>query len=131
MVESVPHDAVPRYINLMNVLLLPSETTYKFKTLTAAGWKEQFGHVLIEAMACGVAVIGSDSGEIPHVIKDAGLIFSEGDIFALKDSLQKLMQNPELTQKLAQKGRDRALKMYTNQALAEQQLAFYQTLLSE
>ena len=131
MVESVPHDAVPRYINLMNVLLLPSETTYKFKTLTAAGWKEQFGHVLIEAMACGVAVIGSDSGEIPHVIKDAGLIFPEGDTLALQDCLQKLMQNPELTQELAQKGRDRALKMYTNQALAEQQLAFYQTLLSE
>ena len=43
------------------------------------GWKEQFGHVIIEAMACKVPVIGSDSGEIPHVIGDAGLIFPEGN----------------------------------------------------
>ena len=131
IVESVPHNAVPRYINLMNVLLLPSETTYKFKTLTAAGWKEQFGHVLIEAMACGVAVIGSDSGEIPHVIKDTGLIFPEGNVEALKDCLQKLIKDPKLTKSLAEKGRDRAMKLYTNKALAQQQLAFYEKLLSQ
>lgn len=130
MVESVPHDAVPRYINLMNVLLLPSETTYQFKTLTAAGWKEQFGHVLIEAMACGVAVIGSDSGEIPHVIEDAGLIFPEGNRKALKNCLEKLIKNPELTNKLAQKGRDRTMELYTNKALATRQLAFYEQLLA-
>jgi L-malate glycosyltransferase len=78
-VESVPHDEVPRYINLMHTLVLPSETTYQFKTLTSVGWKEQFGHVLIEAMACQVPVIGSNSGEIPNVISDAGLTFPEGD----------------------------------------------------
>ncbi|HEY9644931.1 MAG TPA: hormogonium polysaccharide biosynthesis glycosyltransferase HpsO, partial [Chroococcidiopsis sp.] len=78
-IESVPHDDVPRYINLTSTLVLPSETTYRFKTLTAVGWKEQFGHVLIEAMACQVPVIGSDSGEIPNVIADSGLIFPEGD----------------------------------------------------
>ena len=53
-IESVPHDDVPRYINLMDTLVLPSETTYQFKTLSAVGWKEQFGHVLIEAMGCKV-----------------------------------------------------------------------------
>ncbi|MEY3827225.1 MAG: hypothetical protein RLZZ148_2044, partial [Cyanobacteriota bacterium] len=72
LIESVPHAHVFRYINLMNTLVLPSETTYKTKTLTAVGWKEQFGHVLIEAMTCKVPVIGSDSGEIPHVIGDSG-----------------------------------------------------------
>ncbi|MGB6168830.1 MAG: glycosyltransferase, partial [Geitlerinemataceae cyanobacterium] len=46
-IESVPHDRVQEYINLLNVLVLPSETTSKFKTLTSVGWKEQFGHVLI------------------------------------------------------------------------------------
>lgn len=130
IVESVSHDTVPCYINLMNTLVLPSETTYKFKTLTAAGWKEQFGHVLIEAMACQVPVIGSDSGEIPYVIDKAGLIFPEGDAGALSNSLRQLIEQPELTATLAQKGRDRALQMYTNRALAQQQLAFYQKLLA-
>ena len=129
IVESVPHDEVPRYINLMSTLVLPSETTYQFTTLTAAGWKEQFGHVLIEAMACGVPVIGSDSGEIPNVIEDAGLVFPEGDAEALKNCLQQLIEQPELADKLAQKGLDRAREKYTNKALAQQQLEFYQELL--
>ena len=128
MVESVPHDEVPCYINLMSTLVLPSETTYQFTTLTAAGWKEQFGHVLIEAMACRVAVVGSDSGEIPNVIEDAGLVFPEGDAEALKNCLQQLIEQPELLDKLAQKGLDRARERYTNTALAQQQLEFYQEL---
>ena len=130
LVESVPHDQVPRYINLMNALVLPSETTYTFKTLTAAGWKEQFGHVLIEAMACRVPVVGSDSGEIPHVIGDTGLIFPEGEAIALQDCLRQLIEHPQLAQKFAQAGYERAMEKYTNKALARQQLNFYQELMN-
>ncbi|MBO0348267.1 glycosyltransferase family 4 protein, partial [Phormidium pseudopriestleyi FRX01] len=130
-IESVPHDEVQRYINLMDVLVLPSETTDKFKTLTSAGWKEQFGHVLIEAMACQVAVIGSDSGEIPNVIQDAGLVFPEGNAEALQDCLFKLMDNRLFAEELAHRGYKRAMEHYTNQALAQQQLEFYQTILEE
>lgn len=128
-VESVPHDEVPNYINLMNVLVLPSETTYKFKTLTAAGWKEQFGHVLIEAMASKVPVIGSDSGEIPNVIGDAGLVFPEGNVGALRGNLLSLMEQPELVNQLAEWGYERAMRQYTNQALARQLLDFYRELI--
>ncbi|MGD1854432.1 MAG: hormogonium polysaccharide biosynthesis glycosyltransferase HpsO [Leptolyngbyaceae cyanobacterium] len=128
-IESVPHDAVPDYINLMDTLVLPSETTYEFKTLTSVGWKEQFGHVLIEAMACQVPVVGSDSGEIPYVIDDSGLVFPEGDPLALADRLRQLMQQPQQRQALAQKGYTRAMEHYTNKALAAELLAFYQELL--
>ncbi|MEM1252385.1 MAG: hormogonium polysaccharide biosynthesis glycosyltransferase HpsO [Cyanobacteria bacterium P01_H01_bin.21] len=129
-IESVPHDQVPDYINLMDTLVLPSETTYEFKTLTAVGWKEQFGHVLIEAMACQVPVIGSDSGEIPYVIDDGGLVFPEGDHKALAKQLQTLIQKPQQQQQLAKKGYARAMKHYTNKALATELLAFYQELLA-
>jgi len=128
-VESVPHDEVPRYVNLMNTLVLPSETNNQFKTLTATGWKEQFGHVLIEAMASKVPVIGSDSGEIPYVIENAGLVFPEGDVAALQTCLRQLREQPELSQKLAQLGYERAMNQYTNQALAKQLLDFYKQLL--
>ena len=128
LVESVPHDEVPSYINLMNTLVLPSETNTQFKTLTAAGWKEQFGHVLIEAMASKVPVIGSDSGEIPYVIEDAGLVFPEGDVAALQNCLRQLMEQPDLVQKLAELGYERAMSQYTNQALARQLLDFYKQL---
>ncbi len=127
-VESVPHADVYKYINLMNTLVLPSETTYDFKTLTAAGWKEQFGHVLIEAMACQVPVIGSDSGEIPNVIADAGLVFPEGDMAGCRDRLIQLIDNSTLAQEIADRGYHRAMVKYTNRALAKELLAFYQAI---
>ena len=131
IVESVPHDEVPRYINLMNVLVLPSQTTYQFKTLTAAGWKEQFGHVLIEAMATHVPVIGSDSGEIPHVIGDAGLVFPEGNTEALRQCLLQVIEQSEFSKNLAEKGYKRAIALYTNKALAQKLLDFYKTLIAK
>ncbi len=127
-VESVPHAEVYRYINLMNTLILPSETTYEFKTLTAAGWKEQFGHVLIEAMACQVPVIGSDSGEIPNVIKEAGLVFPEGNVDELRDRLARLMDNRGFVEELGRQGYQRAISQYTNHALAKELLTFYREL---
>lgn len=129
-IESVPHDDVPRYINLMSTLVLPSETTYQFKTLTAVGWKEQFGHVLIEAMACRVPVIGSDSGEIPHVIDQAGLVFSEENADELGDRLTQLMEQPAFAEELGNRGYERVLAHYTNHALAKKHLEFYTELLA-
>ncbi|MBH8574631.1 glycosyltransferase [Nostocaceae cyanobacterium CENA369] len=131
LVESVPHNEVASYINLMSTLVLPSETSDEFKTLTSVGWKEQFGHVLIEAMACQVPVIGSDSGEIPHVIGDAGLVFPEGNAKALADCLAQLIEKPNLTQNLGEMGYHKAMVKYTNKALAKQQFEFYQELVNE
>ena len=131
IVESVPHHQVANYINLMSTLVLPSETTYKFKTLTAVGWKEQFGHVLIEAMACKVPVIGSNSGEIPYVIDNAGLVFPEGDFSALTSCLIQLLNDPILQQDIGYKGYEKVMLRYTNQALAQEQLTFYQELISQ
>ncbi|WP_017297432.1 hormogonium polysaccharide biosynthesis glycosyltransferase HpsO [Nodosilinea nodulosa] len=127
-VTDIPHHQVPNYINLMHSLVLPSETTDRFKTLTAKGWKEQFGHVLIEAMACAVPVIGSDSGEIPNVIDQAGLVFPEGNVSALADHLRLLMENLTRRRELAEAGYHRAMSRYTNRALAKQLLGFYEEL---
>lgn len=129
-VESVPHTEVPRYLNAMDALVLASQTTNQVQTLTASGWKEQFGHVLIEAMACRVPVIGSDSGEIPHVIGKAGLVFPEGNADALREQLRSLFHHPDQAANLAQQGYERAIAHYTNRVLARQQLDFYKSLLA-
>lgn len=118
----VPHASVPDYVNLLDVLVLPS--------VTSAHWKEQFGHVLIEAMACGVPTVGSDSGEIPHVIGDAGLIFPEGDVAALADALRRLLGDPLLRADLARRGRERVMHRFTNRRIAEETHHIYRELLS-
>ena len=71
-------------------------------------------------MACGVPVIGSDSGEIPHVVGDAGLITPEGDAEALAAAIRQLHDDRTLLQTLSEKGVERVRTMYTNKQIAEQ-----------
>lgn len=108
---------MPSLYRSLDVLTLPSHTT--------PGWKEQFGRVLIEAMACETAVIGSDSGEIPQVIGDAGLIFAEGDYSALAAHLQHLLDAPEERARLGAAGRRRVLERFTMAQIAAQSVAIY------
>jgi len=122
LVNAVPHERVPDYLRALDVLVLPS--------LTTAAWKEQFGHVLIEAMACGVPVIGSDSGAIPEVIGEAGLVLPEGDASALRAALQRLQADPLERQRLARLGRERVLAHYTHEKIAAANAAFFHRILA-
>ena len=82
----VSHDEVAQHLNAMDVLCAPSQTT--------GAWREQFGRMLIEAFACGVPVVASDSGEIPHVVGDAGIVVSERDDAAWVHALSGLLSDP-------------------------------------
>lgn len=122
-VGQVAHYAVAPYYNCMDVLVLPSHTT--------PTWREQFGLVLAEAMLSQVTVVGSDSGEIPYVISDAGLVFPEGDVQALCECLQLLIDNPETRSELAYRGYKRAMEKYSTPALADEVYSIYQKLLND
>ena len=98
-------------------------------SLTTPAWKEQFGRVLTDAMACGVPVVGSDSGEIPTVIGDGGLVTPEGDPAALSAALNRLQANRDMRQELGRRGRARVLANYTHDRIAEQTIDAYRVLL--
>jgi glycosyltransferase involved in cell wall biosynthesis len=117
----VPAAQMPEYYHRLDVLVLPSRTR--------PNWKEQFGRVLVEAMACGVPVIGSDSGEIPHVAGDAGLIFPEGQVDALRACLGQLVDRPELRASLGRRGRERVLAHYTQAQIADRTYQVYRSVL--
>ncbi|MFN2289822.1 MAG: glycosyltransferase [Anaerolineae bacterium] len=120
--EWIPSSQMPNYYRQLDVLVLPSRTR--------PNWKEQFGRVLIEAMACGVPVVGSDSGEISNVIGDAGLVFPEGDVARLRQHLAHLLRDPDLRTRLAHKGRERVLTKYTQAQVAVQTYRVYQRMLA-
>src|SRR6266851_782459 len=118
----VPTYEVPGEMQLLDAFVLPS--------LTRPNWMEQFGRVLPEAMACETPVIGSRSGEIPHVIGDAGLVFAEGNVPELVACVQKLLDDPQLYADLASRGRQRVLENYTQERIAQQTYEVYQEMLA-
>jgi glycosyltransferase involved in cell wall biosynthesis len=92
-------------------------------------WKEQFGRILVEAMSCGVPVVGSSSGEIPNVLGKAGLVYPERNVAALRRVLLLLVGQPGLCRELGRRGRERVLAHYTQAALARSYYAVYQQML--
>jgi glycosyltransferase involved in cell wall biosynthesis len=106
------HDQMAAAYAEMDVLVLPSRTT--------PHWAEQFGRVLVEALWCGVPVVGSNSGEIPWVVgvTRGGTIFPEGDERALATTLAGLRAEPALRRRLALDGRRRVAEVFSVDAVA-------------
>lgn len=119
----IPSDQMPAYLGQLDVLVQPSRTI--------AGWKEQFGRVIIEAMACEIPVVGSDSGEIPKVIDDAGFVFPEDDVAALTGILAQLQQDVALREKMGRLGRQRVQDHYTQQKIAAKTVDVYRQVYNE
>jgi glycosyltransferase involved in cell wall biosynthesis len=107
VLDELTHDTMALGYAQLDVLVLPSHTT--------PTWKEQFGRVIVEALSCGVPVVGSDSGEIPWLIEltGGGLIFAEGDRDALAQRLTELRQQPALRERLAEVGGAAVEKLFS------------------
>jgi glycosyltransferase involved in cell wall biosynthesis len=116
----IPSAQMAAYYGQLDALAVPSRTR--------PNWKEQFGRVLVEAMACGVPVVGSNCGEIPNVIGDAGLVFPEGQVDGLRSHLSQLLREPDLRAELARRGRERVLARYTQAQIAAQTYQVYRKL---
>ena len=98
ILTGVKHDDVPPHLNAMDLLAAPSQTR--------PNWREQLGRMLLEAMASGVAVVASDSGEIPYVVGDAGRVVPEADESAwVVDHIGRVDHEcPALRQEFADRG---------------------------
>ena len=118
---AVGHAEVPGYLNAMDVLCAPSQTT--------AHWREQFGRMLIEAFACGVPVVASRSGEIPYVVGDAGIVIGERDERQWALTLDGLLGDRARCAELGRRGRQRAESVYAWPVVARQHLAFFDDLM--
>jgi glycosyltransferase involved in cell wall biosynthesis len=123
IVRSARHTEVASYLNAMDILCAPSQTTPR--------WREQFGRMLIEAFGCGVPVIASDSGEIPYVVGDAGVLVGERDVDGWTSAIDALLGDPGKRESLAARGRQRAARMFALPAVARQHLAFFDEIVGQ
>jgi len=116
----VAHDDVVRYINAMDILVAPS--------LTMPNWREQFGRMLVEAFACGIPVVGSDSGEIPFVIGDTGIVVPENNAAELTQAITTLLNDSDARKRFAEAGLERAHREFTWAHIAKKTLRFFDEL---
>jgi glycosyltransferase involved in cell wall biosynthesis len=118
----VRHEQAPQELSSMDVLVLPSRTT--------SSWKEQFGHVLIEAMAMGIPIVGSSSGEIPNVIGCSDLVFPEDNAQELANILERLAHDLDWRKEIGQYGIQRVHQLYSHQKIAERLVNLWHSILS-
>ena len=116
----LPSAQMPQRLRGLDALVLPARTQ--------PNWREQFGRVLVEAMACGVPVVGSTCGEIPGVIGDAGLVVPEDDVAALADALRRLRDDHQLRAELGGRGRARVLQHFTHAHIAAATVQVYRAM---
>ena len=115
----LPSDQVANLWPDLDVLVMPSQAS--------PDYREANGQVLMEAMANEVAVLGTDSGVIPELIGDSGIVVPANDAAALSWALEKMSE--QATRKgLAQAARARALRLYSDDAIAERTLQFWQQI---
>lgn len=76
----VANDDLPGIYGQASCLVLAS--------LPTPHWEEQFGMVLVEAMASHTAILAADSGAIPEVVGSSGTLFAAGDYVGLADALE-------------------------------------------
>lgn len=111
-------DEIAQVISMADVLLLPSE-------------KESFGLVALEAMACGVPVVGSEAGGIPELVThgSTGFLAPIGDSAAMADYTIRLLSDPQLAERLSSECISRAKEQFNSQRIMDQYLGIYQRVL--
>jgi glycosyltransferase involved in cell wall biosynthesis len=114
---ALPRSGVEEVWPKLDVLVTPSRTTPR--------WIEVFPRAPLEAMAHGIAVVGSAAGAIPEIVGDAGIVVPEEDVGALADALQRLHDTPAEHQRLGAAARQRVVDRYTDAAVARDTLAFW------
>lgn len=112
--DTVPDEDLPALMSGARLFVYPS-------------FYEGFGLPVLEAMACGAAVITSNVSSLPEVVGDAGILIDPSSEEEIAEAMLKLASNEELCHVLSDKAQERA-KLFTWQKTAEETLKAYDQL---
>lgn len=122
-VKSLPYQQIQKEYQRADIFCLPSRET---KT-----WAEQYGMSLLEAMACGLPIVTTNSGAIPEVVGDAALITRKSDPKSLESNLEKLIYDEALRDSLSIIARKRAVEKYDCRKAGKEIEKIYRSLASQ
>ncbi|GAB1420351.1 glycosyltransferase family 4 protein [Anaerolineales bacterium] len=114
-------DDMPAVLAQAQAVILPSS------------YGEGIPKVLIEAAACGRAIVTTNSPGCREIVSDSvnGLLVPPGDQAALNQAILRLIEDPALRQNLGAQGRERVLQEYDLKIIVAQTLALYESLLAK
>jgi glycosyltransferase involved in cell wall biosynthesis len=112
-----PVDNVHEFLQASDIFVLPTEN-------------EAFGISLVEAMACGLAVVSTRVGGIREILTHMsdGIIVRAGDSQQLRDALDRLLSNPELSARLGRAARATAQERYSAPGLTERYIKLFSSV---
>jgi len=88
---------------------------------------ESFGMAFVEAMACGLPIIGSDIGGIPDLIgKENGILVDPCDIKQIKASILKIKKSKQLRTQMSRANREKMIKQYSWESVTKKYISLYQ-----
>lgn len=117
----LPYSSIHKAYQDADLFILPSRAT--------PTWEEQYGMVLIEAMASGLPIITTKTGAIPEVVGPAAFLVKERSPEELYQALQFLLKNDGKRQELAITARKRAEERFDRTKIAKQLADLYNRLL--
>jgi alpha-maltose-1-phosphate synthase len=120
---NIAYSQMPKIHNLTDVFCLPS--------IPIKNWAEQFGYSIVEAMACGKAVVSTSSGSISEVVKDrlTGLLVKPNNPLELELALEELVIDAKEREVYGNNARGRVLQSFEANKIAEKLVDIYRKFL--
>lgn len=119
-IQKAPYKKIANIYRETDIFILPSHQTHT--------WEEQYGMVLVEAMASGLPIITYDTGAIREVVGNAGIYIHEGDVGGLTFALENLIRDTDFRIKIGTIGRERAREEYDCKKTAKKIEKLYEKL---
>lgn len=104
LIGNFSYQDMPKVYSVVDAFILPS--------IPVQWWQEQFGMVLVEAMASGLPIISTMSGSIPEVVGDAGILVQPGDPVSIYGAIKNLASDGARLRHLGRMSRHRAEKEF-------------------
>jgi glycosyltransferase involved in cell wall biosynthesis len=103
-----------RFLGVQRSEVMPRTYCQHDVVVFPSTWDEPFGRVLVEAMAAGIPVVGTNVGGAAEILRDGetGLVFAPGDAAGLADQIERLIDSPDLRKRLARQGQAWALDRF-------------------
>ena len=123
LLPAVPHHEAPGLYRLMDIFVLPSRETPR--------WREQFGRALVEAAATALPIVACGTGEIPFVMQGlggGGAVVPAESPAALASALEALVADPPRRAGIGAANLEAARRGYSQEAIASRMASLLEAI---